>query len=63
MSRLHSSTKTQPKGFVIPSQETKVYYLMKALYGLQQPFKAWYEKIDLYFRDQGFLRNDGDHDL
>jgi hypothetical protein len=23
--------------------------------------RAWYEKIDLYFRDQGFLQNDVDH--
>lgn len=36
---------------------------MKALYGLQQPFRVWYEKNDLYFRDQGFLQNDGDHNF
>jgi hypothetical protein len=36
---------------------------MKALYGLWWAPKAWYEKNDLYIRDQGFLRNDANHNL
>ncbi len=38
-------------------KKLKVCYLVKALTSL----RAWYEKIDLYFRDQGFLQNDVDH--
>jgi hypothetical protein len=36
---------------------------MKALYGFRWAPKAWYEKNDLYFRDQGLLQNDASHNL
>lgn len=36
----------QPEGFQIKGQENKVYKLNKAIYGLKQASKAWYEKID-----------------
>lgn len=36
----------QPEGFQIKGQEHKVYKLNKAIYGLKQASKAWYEKID-----------------
>ena len=31
----------QLEGFIIPSQEEKVYVLKKALYGLKQAPRAW----------------------
>ncbi len=38
-------------------------YMMKALYGFQWAPKAWYEKNDLYLRDQGLLQYDANHNL
>nr|GEV31172.1 zinc finger, CCHC-type [Tanacetum cinerariifolium] len=36
----------QPKGFVMPSNEHKVYKLVKSLYGLKQAPKQWHQKFD-----------------
>ncbi|KAG7310616.1 hypothetical protein JYU34_003408 [Plutella xylostella] len=36
----------QPEGFVMKGQEGKVYKLNKAIYGLKQAAKAWYDKIN-----------------
>lgn len=36
----------QPKGFIAKNQENKVCLLQKAIYGLKQSSRAWYEKID-----------------
>jgi hypothetical protein len=38
----------QPQGYEIPTQEDKVYILNKALYGLNQGPRAWYNHIDSY---------------
>ena len=35
---------TQPPGFGVPGKENQVCKLVKALYGLQQAPRAWYEK-------------------
>ena len=37
---------SQPEGYVIKGQETKVYKLKKALYGLKQAPRAWNEKLN-----------------
>jgi len=37
---------SQPKGFVVPGWENKVYKLRKPLDGLKQALKQWYEKFD-----------------
>jgi hypothetical protein len=47
----------QPQGFVIQSEEEKVYKLIKALYGLKQAPRAWYSHIDNYFNENGFKRS------
>ena len=39
---------TQPPGFVIQKEASKVYKLHKALYGLKQAPRAWNKKIDSY---------------
>ena len=46
----------QPEGFV-SCNENKVYRLKKALYGLKQAPRAWYEKVDSYFKENGFERS------
>lgn len=38
----------QPEGFVDKANEKKVYKLHKAIYGLKQAAKAWYERINYF---------------
>ena len=40
----------QPEGYIVKGQENKVLKLKKALYGLKQTPRAWYNKINDYFR-------------
>ena len=35
----------------------KVYRLIKALYGLKEAPRAWYERIDGHFRKNGFQKS------
>ncbi len=49
---------SQSEGFVINGQETKVYKLKKALVGLKQALRAWYNKIDAYFWQTGYARSE-----
>lgn len=53
----------QQQGFVVKGHEDKVLKLKKALYGLKQAPKAWYNRIDKYFRDHGFIRCSSEHAL
>ncbi|GJW59946.1 putative ribonuclease H-like domain-containing protein [Tanacetum coccineum] len=39
----------QPPGFVDPAHPNKVYKVIKALYGLHQAPRAWYEKLSFFF--------------
>jgi hypothetical protein len=52
-----------PRGFETPGQEHLVCKLLKALYGLKQALLAWYQKINCYLKDQGFVKGEGDHNL
>lgn len=36
----------QPEAFMVKGKENKIYRLHKAIYGLKQASKAWYEKIN-----------------
>ncbi|CAL8174550.1 unnamed protein product [Prunus armeniaca] len=47
----------QPQGYVEKGREDKVYRLRKALYGLKQVPRAWNNKIDQYFQQNGFTRS------
>jgi len=38
----------QPKGFIVKGKEDKVYKLSKAIYGLKEVPKTWYNRIDDY---------------
>nr|GEY14313.1 putative ribonuclease H-like domain-containing protein [Tanacetum cinerariifolium] len=47
---------SQPSGFVDPEFPNKVYKVEKALYGLHQAPRAWYETVSTYLLDNGFRR-------
>ncbi|KAL3506653.1 hypothetical protein ACH5RR_032035 [Cinchona calisaya] len=47
----------QLDGFVVKGAEEKVYKLNKELYGFKQALRAWYNKVDSYFRKNGFERS------
>eukprot|EP01018_Ginkgo_biloba_P023889 Gb_35456 [translate_table: standard] len=53
----------QPPGYVQKGKKDHVCHLKKALYGLKQTPRAWYEKIDRYFLDTGFVRSSVDSNL
>ncbi|GJT69275.1 putative ribonuclease H-like domain-containing protein [Tanacetum coccineum] len=54
---------SQPLGFVDPEFPDKVYKVEKALYGLHQALRAWYETISTYLLDNGFHRGEIDKTL
>nr|GEV48529.1 DNA-directed DNA polymerase [Tanacetum cinerariifolium] len=46
----------QPSGFEDPDHPDKVYKVVKALYGLHQAPRAWYETLANYLLQNGFQR-------
>lgn len=50
----------QPKGYVVRSEEDKVYKLHKALYGLKQAPRAWFSRIEEYFAKSGFEKSENE---
>ncbi|GKD31007.1 ribonuclease H-like domain-containing protein, partial [Tanacetum coccineum] len=46
----------QPPGFVDPAHPNKVYKVIKALYGLHQATRAWYETLSFFLMENGFRR-------
>ncbi|GKA77804.1 putative reverse transcriptase domain-containing protein [Tanacetum coccineum] len=53
----------QPPGFEDPDFPDKVYKVEKALYGLHQAPRAWYETLSTYLLDNGFQRGKIDKTL
>ncbi|GJW00772.1 putative ribonuclease H-like domain-containing protein [Tanacetum coccineum] len=53
----------QPLGFEDPDYPDKVYKVMKALYGLHQAPRAWYETLSNYLLGNGFHRGKIDQTL
>nr|GEV87309.1 putative ribonuclease H-like domain-containing protein [Tanacetum cinerariifolium] len=53
----------QPFGFEDPDYPDKVYKVVKALYGIHQAPRAWYETLANYLLDNGFQRGKIDHTL
>ncbi|GJW58975.1 putative ribonuclease H-like domain-containing protein, partial [Tanacetum coccineum] len=47
---------TQPPGFKDADHPDKVYKVVKALYGLHQALRAWYETLANYLLSNGFQR-------
>ncbi|GJZ41244.1 putative ribonuclease H-like domain-containing protein [Tanacetum coccineum] len=54
---------TQPLGFKDPDHPDKVYKVVKALYGLHQAPRAWYETLANYLLSNGFNRGKIDQTL
>ena len=50
----------QPEGFIVKSQEHKVYKLVKFLCGLKQAPKQWHGKFDSVMIKDGFAINEYD---
>nr|GEW93777.1 putative ribonuclease H-like domain-containing protein [Tanacetum cinerariifolium] len=53
----------QPLGFKDPDHPDKVYKVVKALYGLRQAPRAWYETLANYLLEHGFQRGKIDQTL
>nr|GEU75737.1 zinc finger, CCHC-type [Tanacetum cinerariifolium] len=53
----------QPPGFEDPDYPDKVYKVVKALYGLHQAFRAWFETLDNYLLKNGSQRGKIDQTL
>nr|GEY57358.1 putative ribonuclease H-like domain-containing protein [Tanacetum cinerariifolium] len=53
----------QPPGFEDPENPDKVYKVVKALYGLHQAPRAWYETLATYLLENGFERRTIDQTL
>ncbi|GJW54671.1 putative ribonuclease H-like domain-containing protein [Tanacetum coccineum] len=53
----------QPLGFEDPKFPDRVYKVEKALYGLHQALRAWYETLSTYLLDNGFQRGQIDKTL
>nr|GEV37908.1 hypothetical protein [Tanacetum cinerariifolium] len=53
----------QPPGFEDPDHPDKVYKMVKALYGLHQAPRAWYETLATYLLENGFQRGTIDQTL
>ncbi|GJS77041.1 retrovirus-related pol polyprotein from transposon TNT 1-94 [Tanacetum coccineum] len=53
----------QPPGFEDPNFLDRVYKVEKALYGLHQASRAWYETLSTYLLDNGFQRGKIDKTL
>jgi hypothetical protein len=54
---------TQPEWFAEKGQGHLVCKLKKTLYGLKQAPRSWYEKIDSFFLQRGFMRSKSDPNL
>ncbi|KAA3485265.1 pleiotropic drug resistance protein 3-like [Gossypium australe] len=47
----------QPDGFKVLGEEDKVYRLKRALYGMKQAPRAWYDRVDAYLSRLGFKKS------
>ncbi|GJS14841.1 putative ribonuclease H-like domain-containing protein [Tanacetum coccineum] len=53
----------QPPGFIDPAHPNKVYKVIKALYGLHQAPRAWFETLSSFLLENGFRRGTIDKTL
>jgi len=52
-----------PEGLPEPTDPGHVCKLVKAIYGLRQSPRAWYQKVHTFFSDHDFLRSTQDYSL
>jgi len=50
----------QPQGFMHQGGEHLVCKLHKSLYGLEQPPRAWNQKLDTFFKSVEFMKSEAD---
>ncbi|GJU12198.1 retrovirus-related pol polyprotein from transposon TNT 1-94 [Tanacetum coccineum] len=53
----------QPDGFIDPHHPDKVYHLKKALYGLNQAPRTWYDELSNFLLSKGFSKGSIDPTL
>ena len=53
----------QPEGFVQKGKEHLVCRLKKALYGMKQAPRSWYEKIDSFFLKHNYNKSKNDPNM
>ena len=53
----------QPKGFIDPHFLDHVLYLKKALYGIKQAPRAWYDRLTQYLVSHVFIRGKANQTL
>lgn len=53
----------QPNGFILSENQDYVCNQKKALYGLEQEPRAWYDRLNSYLLQQGFSRGIADSNL
>lgn len=46
----------QPKWFIDPSKPSHVFKLRKAIYGVKQAHRAWYERLTKFLINQSYIR-------
>ncbi|GJV16172.1 putative ribonuclease H-like domain-containing protein [Tanacetum coccineum] len=61
--QIERSIVCQPLGFEDPDHPDKVYKVVKALYGLHQAPRAWYDTLATYLLSNGFQRGQIDQTL
>nr|GEY21042.1 hypothetical protein [Tanacetum cinerariifolium] len=54
---------TQPRGFEDPDHPKKIYKVVKALYGLHQAPRAWYERLSIFLLKHRYRRGTIDKTL
>nr|GEY63725.1 hypothetical protein [Tanacetum cinerariifolium] len=54
---------TQPRGFEDPDHLKKVYKVVKALYGLHEAPRAWYERLSTFLLKHGYRKGSIDQTL
>lgn len=47
----------QPEGFIVPGQENKVLKLHKAVYGLKQSSRVWYQRVEVVLSNLGYQKS------
>jgi hypothetical protein len=52
-----------PPGFSIKGEQGKVFILKKAIYGLKQSPRAWFERFSGALVEIGFQRSSADHSV